>query len=313
MSDLLNELKIAESIEKIPEEISCNLFWKFVDNDGLQDDLLFFVSDLEEIQVCRHVPKERPSIGIKVDWTVTLTLNLICQMNFRLRISSCSYKEGEIPGLSHLVIEESTSKKVYASPLEAHVDKFYGSIDSFESQKASKLSFPQIYFSVQDFETTCFENMKLGPDGILIVELFLSGKDEEEMVEKELKGAFYEKIDSSLVLFQGAISNKVLKGAYKRNTKEFGTFKGSFIMMSGPDGIGEAQLHAIDPDIENEIIISSLKRLKRLLFGGTRKKGPATAEDVQEDYKHSYYNCRLTFIRLHWRNLIDLLRKINQI
>lgn len=313
--EFLNELRISGSIEAIPEEVSCKIFWKFIDNDGLQDDLLFFVSDDNEIQVCRHVPNERPSLTIKVDWTVTLLLNLIIQMNFRLRISSCSYKDGSIPGMSHLVVEESTTKKVYASPLEAHVDKFYGSVDSLESHKASKYSFPLIYFSVQDYET-CFENMTLGPDGILIVELFLTGKDKDTEVvvddkDKDgidfgLKGSFYEKINSSAVLFQGAISNKVLTGAYKRNTSELGRLKGSFIMMSGPEGIGEAQLHAVDPKNEEDEIIAGIKKLKRFLFGSKRKEQNVTIE--QESY-----NCRLTFIRIHWRNLIDLLLKtINQ-
>lgn len=313
LQEFLNELRISGSIEAVPEEISWKLFWKFIDNDGLQDDLIFFVSDKNEIQVCRHVPNERPSLTIIVDWTTTLTLNLICQMNFRLRITSCSYKDGEIPGMTHLIVEESTNKKVYATPLEAHVDKFYGSVESFESHKSSRYSFPFIYFSVQDYET-CFENMKLGQDGILIVELFLAGKDETSYAAASvLKGSFYEKINSSIVLFQGAISNKVLTGAYNRSTRELGRFKGSFIMMSGPDGVGEAQLHAINPEIEDDEIINGLKKIKRLIFGS--KKRDRNAKIINEKTSSSYsYNCRLTFIRLHWRNIIDLLSKsINKI
>lgn len=303
LSEFLKELDSSGSIEEISEEFSCKLFWKFVDSDELLDDLLFFVSDKNEIQVCRHVPKQRPSLEIKVDWTATLILNLICQMNFGLRISSCTYKEAQIPGMSHLVIEEATIKKVYASPLETHVDKFYGSVESFESyRKSSKYSFPNIYFSVQDYET-CFENMKLGQDGILIVELFLAGKS-GKVCENDLKGSFYEKIDSSNVLFQGAISNKALSGAYKRNTKDLGITKGSFIMMNGPDGVGEAQLHAIDPSIHNEIITSGLKKIKRLFGFGLKKRNSST-----ETSSSPCYNCRLTFIRLHWRSVIDLLNK----
>lgn len=303
LKEFLNELQISGTIEAIPEEISCKLFWKFVDSDGLQDDLLFFVSDNKEIRVCRHVHNERPSLTIKVDWKLTLALNLICQMNFRLRITSCSYKDGDIPGMSHLIIEESSNKKVYASPLEAHLDKFYGSVESFSSHKESKYSFPFIYFSVQDYET-CFENMKLGSDEILIVELFLAGKS-GDTGDALLKGSFYEKIDSSIILFQGAISNKVLTGAYKRNTRELGTLKGSFIMMSGPNGIGEAQLHAIKPKIEDDEIKNGLKKLKRLFFGPKIKEQNVTAEQ-------EFYNCRLTFIRLHWLNIIDLLKEINK-
>lgn len=302
LKEFLNEIRISGSIEAVPEEISCKLFWKFIDNDGLQDDLIFFVSDKKEIQVCRHVPNERPSLTIKVDWTATLALNLICQMNFRLKITSCSYEDGEIPGMAHLIVEESTNKKVYASPLEAHVDKFYGSVESFESHKASRYSFPFIYFSVQDYET-CFENMTLGPDGILIVELFLGGQEETSDAAVVFKGSFYETINSSIVLFQGAISNKVLTGAYNRSTRELGRFKGSFIMMSGPDGIGEAQLHAINPEIEDDEIINGLKKLKRLFFRSKRRDTTVINEQA------SSYNCRLTFIRLHWRNLIDLLLK----
>lgn len=307
LSEFLNELDVSGSIEAISEVFSCKLLWEFFDSDGLQDDLLFFVSDNQEIQVCRHVPQERPSLQIKVDWTTTLALNLICQMNFKLRISSCSYKDGEIPGMSLLMVEESTNKKVYASPLEEHVDKFYGSLDSVASRKTSKYSFPFIYFSVQDYET-CFENIKLGPDGILIVELFLAGKEGESFVYKEeSKGSFYEKIESSLVLFQGAISKKALSGAYQRNVKEFGNLKGSFLMMSGPDGIGEAQLHAIDPEAEDEIK-SGLKNLKKMIFGFKKKK-KTNAPGEKSHHEQTFYNCRLLFIRLHWRNLIDKIRQ----
>lgn len=303
LNEFLEELK-SSSIDEISEESSCKLLWKFVESDGLQDDLLFFVAKTTgEIQVCRHISNQRPSLDIHVAWTESLALNLICHMNFSLRISSCAYKEGAmLAGICHLVIEEATNKKVFASPLKEHLNKFYGSADSVGSQKHSKYSFPEIYFTVQDYET-CFENIKLGPEGILIVELYNSDVGETNL-KQDLKGSFYEKIDSSIVLFQGAITSKVLSGAYQRNTKEFGTTNGSFITMTGPDGIGEAQLHAIDSnsleDLE-QFITKKLGRMKQFLFGKSKKDQIDIATGGQ------YYNCRLRFIRLHWKKIIELL------
>lgn len=306
LNEFLINLNSFKDITKVPEEFSCQLIWKFVDGNGLQDDLLFFVSTEEKIQVCRHVPNQRPSLDIKVNWTASLVLNLICQMNFRLRITSCSYEEGEIPGISHLVINESTNKKVYASPLEAHLNNLYESSDSLTSQTNSTYAFPDIYFIVQDYET-CFENMQLGPDGILIVELFCG--DGTNNSKSDLIGTHYEKIDTSISLFQGAISNKSLSEAYQRNTAELGAIRGSFIMMTGPSGLGEAQLHAIDPaetgDLD-EIILSKIvktaKDLKRFVFGSKIHKNSEAIESP------TVFNCRLTFIRLHWQKLLDLLK-----
>lgn len=310
LNEFLISLNSCKDISNVPEEFSCQLFWKFVDGNGLQDDLLFFVSNEEkiQIQVCRHDPKQRPALDIKVNWNTSLVLNLICQMNFRLRITSCFYEEGEVPGISHLVINESTNKKVYASPLEEHVDNFYDSLDSLTSQTNSKYAFPDIYFSVQDYES-CFESMKLRPDGILIVELLCG--DETVNQISNLKGSHYEKIETSIGLFQGAISNKSLSDAYKRNTAELGAIKGSFIMMTGPNGIGEAQLHAIDLREEagylDNLILSkfskTVKDLKSFVFGSKTHKRSETIEYP------TVFNCRLTFIRLHWKKLLELIKR----
>lgn len=218
LKEFIEELKLS-SIDAFSEENSCKLLWKFVDSDGLQDDLLLFVAKTSgEIQVCRHVANKRPSLNINVAWTESLALNLICHLNFRLRISSCAYKEGgTMAGICHLVIEESINKKIFASPLQEHSGKHFGSSDdSVASQKKAKYSFPEIYFTVQDYET-CFENIKLGPDGILIVELYIA---DEQDGECDLRGHYYEKIKSKAVLFQGAINSKVLSGAYHQNIRD---------------------------------------------------------------------------------------------
>ena len=317
IESILNEFLITlnsfTDISDVPEEFSCQLLWKFVDGNGLQDDLLFFVSVNGNIKVCRHIPNQRPSLDIKVDWTASLVLNLICQTNYCLRITSCSYKEAEIPGIQHLVIGESTTKKVYASPIEELVDNFYDSNESLKSQNNSTYAFPDIYFSVQDYET-CFENMKLGPDDILIVELFCSDTENthtDATVMSDMKGSFYKKIDPTKVLFQGAISNKAIREAYQRNIKEFGTLKGSFIMMTGPDGIGEAQLHALDPNDNGDIdeivlsaIIKTAKSFKRLIFDSKASK-----KIEQKGCPTSLFNCRLTYIRLHWKKLLLLIQR----
>lgn len=313
MLQSLAELKEAKerfgSIDGIPEEISCQLFWNFAENDGLQDDLLFFASNDNEIQVCRFVcGGPRPSINIKVDWTGSLILNLICQMNFSLKISSCSYIEGEIKGMSQLMIEDVAIKKVYAGPIECHLDHFFETRKDKKTKKnhhkISKYSYPEIYFSVQDFDT-CFQDIVIRKDSILIVELFVT-PDRVEEADSILETSNIFKRTESLCIFQGAISYDALKGAFHANVKEFGALRGSFIMMAGPDGIGEAQLNA--KNIQNsgnendEITLkSAFKRLKSII---------STDEAVSRDFladQEPIFNCRLTFIRLHLMNVIKLL------
>lgn len=288
LSELFANFQSFGSFDNIPEEFSCKLFWKLIESDSLQDDLLFFISHSCEFQVCRNVPNQRPSLEIKVDWTTTLILNLLCQMNFQLRISSCTYKEAEIAGISNLVIEESASKKVFASPLQENVDNFFG-----EEEKPLRYSFPDIYFNIQDFET-CFDNMKLGPEGILIVELFCSDNSTEKV--DQLRGSFYEKIEPSRVLFQGAVSHKILLNAHKRNSRYLDDCRGSFIMMKGPDGVGEAQLNVIEPIDSGG---KGIKKFKNLIFGNEKL--------IKTSTQDLYFNCRLTFIRLHWKSLLELL------
>lgn len=328
IESILKKLKYAKEtngiIENIPEEFYCELFWEFVDGGGLQDDLLFFVSTTSktsesepQIQVCRHVPKRRPALEIKVDWSATLILNLLCQINFRLRICSCRYEEGEISGMFRLVVKESTNKQVYASPLETLVDRNWKK----EEINSPIFSFPNIYFCAQNNENeSFFENVNLGPEDILIVELFspLDVIDRKEDNYISINN-FYKKIESNCI-FQGAISNRILNLAYQKNYKELKTSHGTLIMMSGPEGIGEAQVYATDLNENNNFINSisssssspfkNLKKIKRFFSGFGFTGGRSTTSKITNITSHpAEYNCKLNFIRLHWKDLIESFLK----
>ena len=330
IEDVLKKLKYAKetngTIEDIPEELYCELFWEFVDGDGLQDDLLFFVSTNSktsesepQIQVCRHVPKQRPALEIKVNWSATLILNLICQINFRLRICSCRYEEGEISGMFRLVVKESTNKQVYASPLETLFDR------SWKKKEINSpiFSFPNIYFCAQNNASEnefFFDNLNLGPEDILIVELY-SPLDAIDRKEPNYIGIdnFYKKIETNCI-FQGAISNRILNLAYQKNSIELETSHGTLIIMSGPEGIGEAQVHATGLNENNNFINSisssssspfkSLKKIKQFFSGFGFIGGRSTALKIANITNHpTEYKCKLNFIRLHWKDLIESFLK----
>ncbi len=286
LTEVLNEYG---SIHEIPEEEACKLFWDFWDSGELVDDLFFFVSDLFPgqqralLQVCRHSPQQRPEINIKVDWNATLVVNYICHSNFALRVSVCSYAEHKNSSVMSLVVDEEATVRVFASPIEDCQMKIKKS-GSFED---CAISFPQIYFSVNNFDS-CFEHIRLNPENVLIVELLTA---KQMSIPKSRKGSFYTKFTSSesqSIIFQGAISyDSVLQVAADNH------FDG-LVLMKGPDDVGEAQIQ-----VHNKKAPSTATKIKQL-FRSVISKSELTRQA-------SDFECRLTFIRMHW---LDILSKI---
>lgn len=288
------------------EEAACKLFWKFVESGHLQDDLLFFVSQDGETQVCRYDLKHRPSLEINVKWSETLALNLICHLKFRLRVTVCAYFEGTVPGMSHLVVEESFIRNIFATPFADAADKS-NSTDSVASQKKSSFSFPDIYFTVQEGDSVAC-NVDLKAENILIIELFydINGDDNNSTgkFDNILRGSFYERLSKKKnPIFQGAISSDSLLSACRSNTIRFGNQKGSLVTMSGPDSIGDAQIQVFDTfeltDHIEELVSSQLKKLKGYIFGKPVKIKSGTP---------SNFACRLQFIKMHWKHIMERLK-----
>lgn len=287
------------SIYDIPEEETCKLFWNFWDAEELIDDMIFFVADGQEeskqmqqcaIQVCRHSRLHRPELNIKVDWNATLAFNLICHSEYRLRVSVCRYAEDRNSSICRLVVDEESAMEVFASPIEGSQLKASKSA-SFE---ACGLSFPQVYFSVNNFDS-CFEHIRLRPGNILIIELIRTDCN----IQKSEKGAAYSKITTSeedrSIIFQGAIEFDSVQHAVSAKESK------GIVLMNGPDGFGEAQIQVITQ--EEKQVHRALVRINRLLrsvLSQTEEK-TATAAPILD------LECRLKFIRMHW---LDILSKV---
>ena len=295
MHSLTQALKTHGSIYDIPDEDACKLFWSFWDSGELVDDLFFFVSELLPgqqkalLQVCRHSHSQRPEINIKVDWNATLALNYICHSNFILRVSVCRYAECQSSSALNLVVDEEASLNVFASPIEDCKLKSTEGSASFED---CSISFPQIYFSVNNFDS-CFQDIQLHPENVLIVELLTTKEVEVRSIKKTTKGAAYTKFasnDSQAIIFQGAISyDSVMTAAREKDS--YGS-----ILMNGPDECGEAQIR-IHCKGEGKISVK-LKRLLRSVISKSEASKPAHV-----------FDCQLTFIRIHW---LDILSKFHR-
>lgn len=283
------------SIHDVPEEDACRLFWKFWEADEMVDDLLFFVSQREPgqekpvLQVCRHTSKQRPEINVKVDWNATLALNIICHTSYLLRVSVCTYFEDKKTSMYHLVVSEEVILPIYAGPIEGGFS---------QEDNCSTPSYPHLYFSVDNFET-CFKNIRIAPDHVLIVELVTSRA--ASLAGKTIKGSFYKKFvdePDCLILFQGAIAYDALVDAASTDNSD------GFVLMHGPDGTGEAQIHAL---LNNTKTHSTKHRIKRFI------KDVLKGSDVQKKppKKHDF-ECRLTFVRMHWLDIFIKLTSKKQ-
>lgn len=283
------------SIHDVPEEDACRLFWKFWEADDMVDDLIFFVSQREPgqerpvLQVCRHSTKQQPEINVKVDWHATLALNMICHSTYVLRVSVCTYFEDKKTSMYHLVVSEETILPIYAGPIEGVCR---------QDDNCSTPSYPQLYFSVNNFET-CFRNIRIAPEHVLIVELVASRAGLVE--EKTIKGSFYKKFvaqDDCVVLFQGAISYDALVEAATAEDSE------GFVLMHGPDGTGEAQIHAL---LKDEKVHRAKHRIKRFIKDVLKKSDSQAKPTPKCDFE-----CRLSFVRMHWLDIFIKLTSKKQ-
>lgn len=323
------------------EEVAKELFWRAFGSsrgsDETSDDLIFFIpatDDPSAIQVYRHDPDKQPAPPGPVNWQATLLVNFLCQVRYLLRISACYYYQGR------LVVKSEVTKPVFASPVESVVGGHRkASLDEAMHGKSSKYSYPLVYFSIDDFES-CFEDVQVTSDEVFVVELVAvfdaSGVELARLVTK--LGHYYEKLTSSDVIvpiFQGAVTYDAFLKAHQATHLQVVNFLGvhevkgnGFLMMTGPFGIGEAQVHLIDlknPKIQHpqsspmsprphrrKGSLSALKdfvsNLSVEFFGSDGESDLHLSENNELDTKVTDgLACRLTFIRLHWLEVIKCL------
>lgn len=161
------------------------------------DDLLFFVRATRSAEfaiskepivfVKRRVGRSLPALDDLIAWKETFLLNLIVQLPFQMSVSICEKNNDESPNISphsspqfptpsvaansskrlrgsasSLVPLKSTHRPVYASPHRTRMDK---------KSEFVELSFPTIYFCINDFEDESLESLVLLPNQHLCVEL----------------------------------------------------------------------------------------------------------------------------------------------
>jgi hypothetical protein len=308
-------------VQSIDEESACKMFWSHFgcerpDNvEHYADDLLFFVSrHSTKLQVCRHDGLKRPILDAKVDWLATLLLNFVCQMTYQLRICACYYYEGR------LVVKSTAMNAVYASPVECIVDKLqrHKAEKLDESHLAPKESFPRVYFAINDFDS-CFEDIQVDVGEVLIVELAAVLESTEPLITGPKR--FYEKIAPSpitLPIFQGAVTYDALLTAYEDqhnvlvDDHNLDAVKppDGFVMMTGPYGVGEAQVHLVTDSGKIQGAKSTprpFELIKELIRSVSSEFLNAAEVDASKDTLHPIFNCRLTFIRMHWLDVAKSL------
>ncbi|KAJ3130091.1 hypothetical protein HK100_008231, partial [Physocladia obscura] len=148
----------------------------FLPESTLYDDLLFFVSDENDVLVKRKVSGGKmPSLDEKINWMETFFLNLIVQMHCSLTVSVCkrdsslskrkfSTSERVLGGASNtsspiptstqntqnaktkMIALRRVTKKVYAAPYKSRMDVK----DAFMNECA----YPLVYYTVNDYEST---------------------------------------------------------------------------------------------------------------------------------------------------------------
>lgn len=197
------------------------------------DDLLFYVKKQEghsdEVIVHRQESATSPGLGDpEIDWHETVFLNMVLhQLDYTLYMAICSKEDDDAP----LIIHKKKSMKVYPSPSHHQMK---------EKGESTKLTYPNIFFTVENFEEEWSE-MNLQKNQKVCIEMISTDKA---------------RVSFSCVLFFGAIDHYKVSEVYSEKTSSkmndwmnkwsFGLYKTQsepiFIHMKGPNGSGYAEM-----------------------------------------------------------------------
>ncbi|CAF0819353.1 unnamed protein product [Adineta steineri] len=204
-------------------------------NTTSDDDLIFYVTrhvdsdfhhPLHLVEVFRHHDtKRQPKLAVpEYDWEETTNLNLVLhQFEYTVTTAVCTKTSNK-----HLQILKRLSTKVYASPSRRDMES---------KGTEEKITYPNIYFTVDNFEDT-FCEMVVNEGQMVCVEL----------VAKNLR------LNEPKVLFLGSIKYEALKKVYETRATtstrvaqrmSLGMYtkrRVEFVRMRGPNGKGHAEM-----------------------------------------------------------------------
>lgn len=199
------------------------------------DDLVFYVTrqvqndfhhPLHLVEVFRHHDvKRQPKLGAsEYDWEETTNLNLVLhQFEYTVTTAVCTKTSNK-----HLQILKRLSTKVYASPSRRDMDS---------KGTEEKITYPNIYFTVDNFEDT-FCEMVVNEGQMVCVELVARNPFINETKVLFLGSIKYEalrKVYETRATTSTRVAQRMSLGMYTKRRVEF-------VRMRGPNGKGHAEM-----------------------------------------------------------------------
>jgi len=168
------------------------------ESEDANDDLLFFVKKTtssrhrrlkftNQVLVFRKDSKKLPIGNVDIDWEETVYLNVILQSFFYTLTLGIVSRTGS----SSVQILSKKSIKVYASPSSRSMQEGKG--------QEEVISFPDIFFTVDNFEDDLLNKLTLKDGETLCIELTARDKKRQDL--------------DSTVLFSGCISYEPLRNS----------------------------------------------------------------------------------------------------
>ncbi|CAF1263994.1 unnamed protein product [Adineta steineri] len=199
------------------------------------DDLIFYVTrkivndsqrSKNSVEVFRHHDvKRQPKLSSPdYDWEETTNLNLVLhQFEYTVTTAICIKTSSR-----HLQIIKRLSTRVYASP--SHRD-----MENKGTEEA--ITYPKIYFSVDNFEDT-FCEMVVNEDQMVCVELVATNpvlNEKKVLFLGSIKYEALKKVYETRATTSTRVAQRMTLGMYTKHRVEF-------VRMRGPNGKGHAEM-----------------------------------------------------------------------
>ncbi|CAF0852029.1 unnamed protein product [Rotaria sordida] len=204
-------------------------------NTTSDDDLVFYVTrqmdndfhhPLHLVEVFRHHDTKRlPKLAApEYDWEETTNLNLVLhQFEYTVTTAVCTKTSNK-----HLQILKRLSTKVYASPSRRDMES---------KGTEEKITYPNIYFTVDNFEDT-FCEMIVNEGQMVCVELVAKNpllNEQRVLFLGSIKYESLKKVYETRATTSTRVVQRMSLGIYTRRRVEF-------VRMRGPNGKGHAEM-----------------------------------------------------------------------
>jgi len=204
-------------------------------NTTSDDDLVFYVTrqvdndfhhPLHLVEVVRHHDtKRQPKLGApEYDWEETTNLNLVLhQFEYTVTTAVCTKTSNK-----HLQILKRLSTKVYASPSRRDMES---------KGTEEKITYPNIYFTVDNFEDT-FCEMVVNEGQMVCVELVAKNplfNEPRVLFLGSIKYEALKKVYETRASTSTRVAQRMSLGMYTKRRVEF-------VRMRGPNGKGHAEM-----------------------------------------------------------------------